>query len=354
MPLELDYRWRLTEPPGDGPEPALFALLEAVAATGSLRQAAQAVGLSYRHAWGLVGRWTGLLGQPLLNLERGRGATLAPMGTKLLEIEGRARARLAPQLAALSREAAQALAELAPPATRGLRIEASHDLALEGLRRLAARGPRLDLQFRGSLEALDAFAAGRCDLAGFHVPADDIAVRLAPSFRPALRGGAVRLIRVADRVQGLMVRNADARRIRGLRELARPGVRFVNRQRGSGTRLLLDLLLSAQGIAPESVAGYESEEFTHAAVAATVASGMADAGFGVKAAASQARLAFIPVAREHYFLAAREALLRTEPGRDLVRLLMGRGFRNLVAKLPGYDATGSGRIEEVGAALPWL
>ncbi|HSD60262.1 MAG TPA: substrate-binding domain-containing protein [Burkholderiales bacterium] len=354
MVLELDYRWRLSDPAGQGPEPALFVLLEAVAATGSLRQAAQAVGLSYRHAWGMVGRWSQALGQPLLNLERGRGASLAPMGSKLLEIEQRARTRLGPHLAALAREASQALAELLPSGVQGLRIEASHDLALEGLRRLAARGPQLDLQFRGSLEALDAFAAGRCDLAGFHVPEDDIAARLAPQFRRVLREGPVRLIRVADRVQGIMVRNADARRIRTLRDLARTGVRFVNRQRGSGTRLLLDLLLADKGIAPDSIAGYESEEFTHAAVAATVVSGMADAGFGVKAAASQARLAFIPIAREHYFLACREALLRTEPGRALVRLLMGRGFRNLVAKLPGYDASRSGRIEDVSAALPWL
>ncbi|HEX9179932.1 MAG TPA: substrate-binding domain-containing protein [Burkholderiales bacterium] len=354
MALALEYRWRLTDHPGEGPEPALFALLEAVAATGSLRQAALAAGLSYRHAWGLVGRWSAAMGHPLLNMERGRGASLAPLGEKLLEIESRARTRLGPHLAALAREATQALAELAPPPNRTLRIEASHDLALEGLRRLTAQAAPLDLQFRGSLEALGAFAAGRCDLAGFHVPEPDIALGLAPQFRPALRDPAVRLIRVVDRVQGIMVRSADARRIRRLQDLARPGVRFVNRQRGSGTRLLLDLLLPAAGISAQSVAGYETEEFTHAAVAATVASGMADAGFGVKAAASQARLAFIPVAREHYFLACRETLLRGEPGRALLKLLLGRGFRNLVATLPGYDASGSGTILEVPAALPWI
>lgn len=354
MGLELEYRWRRASPPRQELEPALFALLEGVADTGSLRQAALAAGLSYRHAWGLVGRWSAAMDQPLLDMQRGRGAKLAPLGEKLLEIDRRARSRLAPHVAALTREVNQALAELAPRRDRTLRIEASHDLALEELRRLTSGSPPLDLQFRGSLESLGAFAAGRCDLAGFHVPEHDIAAPLASQFSPALRDATVRLIRVVDRVQGIMVRRAHARRIRRLQDLTRPGVRFVNRQRGSGTRLLLDLLLTGAGIGHQSIAGYESEEFTHAAVAATVASGMADAGFGVKAAAHQAKLAFVPVAREHYFLACRVPLLYTDGGRALIRLLLGRGFRNLVAKLPGYDATGAGRVEEVSAALPWI
>lgn len=354
MELELRHCWQLKDHPADGPEPALFTLLEGVAATGSLRQAALAAGLSYRHAWGLVGRWSAALGQPLLHLQRGRGANLAPLGEKLLEMEARARSRLAPQLAALTREASQSLAELAPARRRTLRIEASNDLAMEGLRRLAAKGPPLILQFRGSLESLGAFAAGRCDLAGFHVPEPEIALPLAPQFRPALRDAAVRLIRVVDRVQGIMLRSADARRIRKLQDLARPGIRFVNRQRGSGTRLLLDLLLSSAGMSPQSIAGYDYEEFTHAAVAATVASGMADAGFGVKAAAVQARLSFIPVAREHYFLACRKSLLRSESGQALLRLLGGRDFHHLVAGLPGYGASGSGKVGDVAANLPWL
>jgi molybdate transport repressor ModE-like protein len=354
MTLELEYRWRLADAPGAELEPALFALLEGVAATGSLRQAALAAGLSYRHAWGVVGRWSAAMGQPLVHMERGRGARLAPLGEKMLEIEGRTRLRLAPRLAALARDASRSLAELSSVRIRALRIEASHDLAMEGLRRLAAKGPPIDLQFRGSLESLDALSAGRCDVAGFHLPQGDIALQLGPQFRSALGDGAVRLIRVADRVQGIMARTADARRIRRLGDLARPGVRFVNRQRGSGTRLLLDLLLRAEGLSSKSIAGYEMEEFTHAAVAATVASGMADAGFGLKAAASQARLAFIPVAREHYFLACREALLRSDSGRGLLRLLRGKGFRALVAKLPGYDASGAGAVETVSAALPWL
>jgi molybdate-binding protein len=285
-------------------------------------------------------------------LERGRGARLAPLAEKLLEIDERLRARLAPQLAALAQEAGDALAELAPP--QGLRMEASHDLALEGLRRLAPRGLALDLQFRGSLESLDAFAAGRCDLAGFHVPADELAAPLAPRLRRPLQDARVRLIRLADRVQGIMVRRSGARRIRRLQDLAGKGTRFVNRQRGSGTRLLLDLLLAGAKIAPESISGYDSEEFTHAAVAATVASGMADAGFGVEAAASQAGLAFVPVAREHYFLACREGMLPTGPGRALLRLLRGGEFRRLVARLPGYDASRAGEVETVPAALPWL
>jgi molybdate-binding protein len=119
-------------------------------------------------------------------------------------------------------------------------------------------------------------------------------------------------------------------------------VRFINRQQNSGTRFLLDLMLEEAKISPSRIQGYESAEFTHAAVAAFVASGMADAGFGVQAAASQFNLEFIPLAHENYCLAGAKSTWDSPPVKLLYEKICGDDFPKLIASLPGYDATGAG------------
>ena len=159
------------------------------------------------------------------------------------------------------------------PAPR-LTVTASHDLVLAALRDAlpAAAGLSLDLAFMGSLHALEQFAEGRTDLAGFHVPFGvHAAGELAP-FRRLLRARRDRLIRVVDRDQGFMLPRGNPSRVHGFRDLVRKRLRFVNRQRGSGTRLLIDRLIADEGLEASSLVGYANEEFTHPAVAATVAS----------------------------------------------------------------------------------
>src|SRR5204862_1882875 len=133
-------------------------------------------------------------------------------------------------------------------------------------------------------------------------------------------------------------------RVAGVADVAARGLRFINRQRGSGTRVLVDQILAHERIDAAKLAGYGTEEFTHAAVAATVASGGADAGFGLRAAAAEYRLAFVPLVRERYFLAVGAKDLETAAIARLIDALQSPAFRRIARALPGYRSTAAGTV----------
>jgi molybdate-binding protein len=166
-----------------------------------------------------------------------------------------------------------------------------------------------------------------------------------------LRDDVHRLVHVAVRTQGLFAAPGNPKRVLGLADLRREELRFVNRPEGSGTRMLTDLLLAREGIAPAQVRGYDSAEFTHAAVAAFIASGMADVGVGVQTAARRFGLHFIPLVRERYFLAFDRAGAQQSPMPQVLELLSSPAYRAAVAALPGYDAGETGRVQGVAEAL---
>lgn len=349
--VKLDAAWRLGADTAEAVDPALFALLRAIGESGSLAQAARALGLSYRHVWGLLGKWEQQIGQPLAQLQQGRGASLSPFARKLLWAEQRARERLQPSLERVAAELQQELAQLERARPAQLLICASHDLALARLRDTLARrgGLHLELQFHGSLESLESFARGRCDLAGFHVPAPGPGVELEPAIARLLKPRKHSLIGLAVREQGLMLARGNPKRVRKLGDLMRVGVRFINRQPGSGTRIAFDRLLEQAHVESRRISGYQQEEFTHLAVAATIAGGMADAGFGIRAAAVQYGLDFILVERERYLLACHSERLNDPLVQQLLALLRGRAFHALLAALPGYDPAIAGKL--LGDAL---
>ena len=329
----------------------LVPLLAAIRTKASLAAAVADRGMSYRAAWGLLRDYQHKLGTPLVELERGRGARLAPAGEKLLAGHRAATQRLERILPALA-------IELGSPARRevGLRVArltvaASHDLMLAALRDAlpAAAGLSLDLAFMGSLHALQQFAESRTDLAGFHVRIGvQAAGELAP-FRRLLRVRRDRLIRVVDREQGFILPRGNPARVHGFRDVERKRLRFVNRQRGSGTRLLIDRLIANEGLEASSLVGYANEEFTHAAVAATVASGAADAGFGLRAEAAEYGLAFVPRVRERYYLAVRASALATPAVVRLIDALQGPVFARVADTLPGYRREAAGTVVGVEA-----
>ncbi|HYA46892.1 MAG TPA: substrate-binding domain-containing protein, partial [Burkholderiales bacterium] len=228
----MEPAWHIG-PSGTEPlDPVLFRLLRHMHEMGTLAQAARAVGLSYRHAWNQIGKWERLLGQPLAKLERGRGASLTAFGERLLRAEQRALEALSSPLAKLSEDLERDLGESSSRAEPKLVIHASHDLALAQLLEVPLIGEdlKLELHFHGSLENLAALARGRCDLAGFHVAEQE-----SPSqFARVLKPGAHKLIGVAVREQGLIVARGNPNAVQSLQDLARPGVRFINRQQGSG------------------------------------------------------------------------------------------------------------------------
>src|SRR6266508_4878987 len=266
----------------------LPALVAAAARRGTLAAAARDLGLSYRAAWGLVEEAARLVGEPLLVLSRGKGAALAPLGERLLAAHRAATARVSQDPLSVP---------LHPAANRRVRaatlkVAASHDIALAQLRDRWRLVNGVALDFLGSGASLSAYASGAAEVAGFHVAPlprgglDPLLARLDPA-RDAL-------IRFLRREQGLIVARGNPRRVKGVADIATKRLTFVNRQPGSGTRLLLDRLLARKRIDAASIAGYTSEEFTHAAVAATIAAGRADVGFGIAAAAAQFGLAFVP------------------------------------------------------------
>jgi len=224
-------------------------------------------------------------------------------------------------------------------------MAASHDLALAALRdAIDPSSLELELRFVGSVVALEEYAQGRADAAGFHVPlgvhAQDV-LRPCLSFLSARRD---RLIRCVEREQGLILARGNPARAKRFGDLATRGLRFVNRQHGSATRLLIDRHLAAEGIAPATLAGYATEEYTHAAVAATVASGGADAGFGLRAAAADYGLSFVPLVRERYVIAVRATDVEKSAVSALIDALRGPLLGRIVSRLPGYRAPSAGTI----------
>jgi putative molybdopterin biosynthesis protein len=341
--------WLVSNEAGDELDPQLFPLLQAIHDTGKLTLAAEKANLSYRHAWNLIGRWSGFFGSPLVNLERGRGTTLTPLGEKLLWAEQRINARLAPQLESLASELNLEISKVMTSVRSTLRLHASHGFAVAKLPELLKGRStiQLDLRYLGALESLASVSRGACELGGFHVPEGKLGNLALAQYAKWLMPDKQKLIHLVTRTQGLFVARGNPKQIRTFADLGRPGMVFINRQSGSGTRLLIDQLLEEAGVDMQRLEGYQTEEYTHAAVAAYVASGMADAGFGVEPPARQFNLDFIPIAKERYLLIGRNETLELPEVRELIGLLRSSAFRELVSTLPGYTTPRAGEIASI-------
>jgi molybdate-binding protein/DNA-binding transcriptional regulator YhcF (GntR family) len=226
-----------------------------------------------------------------------------------------------------------------------LRFAGSHDLALEALWARARREqPDLDLSvnYVGSLQGLMALWRGDAALAGAHLLDEETGEYNLPILRRLFPGQPVSVITLAERQQGFLVPPSNPNRLGAWRDLARPGLRFANRQPGSGTRALLDFHLRREGISPDLIPGYPAVLPTHLAVAAAVAEGRADVGLGLLAAARAYGLGFVPLARERYDLVLLSGDRERAPVRDLLNLASSAEFRAVIAELGGYDTRRSG------------
>jgi molybdate-binding protein len=166
-----------------------------------------------------------------------------------------------------------------------------------------------------------------------------------------LKPKSLKIIGIVTRRQGFMVARGNPREIYRASDLARTDVHFINRQPGSGTRLLLELLLQKEGIDPARIKGYEQCEYTHAAVAAFVASGMADAGYGVETPARQFQLDFIPSQTERYCLICHEKSLASPALQQMLAILRSTKYRAAVNALPGYKVQKAGVVMDLREAF---
>lgn len=354
--VSIKPQWTIARTGGAALPERTIALLVGVAEHGSLLQACQAMRVSYRHAWQLIHEGEQLLGASLLHMKRGKGSSLSPLAEKLVWADRRISARLSPMLDSLASELQAEIDRALSSSPAALRIHASHGFAVEALHEALGRaGVVNELRYCGSFEAVASLAMGGCEVAGFHVPQGEFESAGVAHHAQWLKPGSQMLIGIATRRLGLMVAKGDPKKIYGIKDLARPELRFINRQSGSGTRFLLDLLLRKDGIDRASVRGYEQCELTHAAVAAYVASGMADVAFGVETPAREFKLDFVPLQTERYFLLCERRSLDVPAVRSMLGIIQSAEFKAAVNRLPGYQADDStGQVSELGAVFSGL
>jgi putative molybdopterin biosynthesis protein len=221
----------------------------------------------------------------------------------------------------------------------------SHDMVLDLLAQyLSERGRRFSSANVGSMGGLVALQRGEAHLAGSHLLDPDTGLYNLRYVKEYLAGIPVKIFGFVGRQQGLMTRKGNPKNIRGLEDLIRPEVRFVNRQRGAGTRLLLDYQLDKMGIAEGSIQGYNQDEYTHLGVAVAIASGRADCGLGIPAAAQALDLNFSPLFEESYQLVIPKQYADGALLAPLFEVLADDEFKLAVVSMPGYDVSQMGQL----------
>jgi putative molybdopterin biosynthesis protein len=221
----------------------------------------------------------------------------------------------------------------------------SHDITLDVLTQfLSERGRRFASANVGSLGGLVALRRGQAHLAGSHL-LDPVSGEYNLSYiKKYLPEMAVQVVALVKRDQGLMIPKTNPKTIQSLQDLVREDIFYINRQRGAGTRVLLDYHLKKLGIEGDKISGYDQEEYTHLAVAAAIASGRADCGLGIAAAANALDLDFIPLFQERYDLIIPRMFAESELFAPLFNVLNGVKFKQVIASLPGYDISTMGTV----------
>lgn len=361
--IEIEPVWRFHKDGSPQTAVVMLGILNEIRKTGKLTSAADHARLSYRHVWNLVEQWSGFFGVPLVETHRGKGTTLTAFGEKLVWAGQRMQARLGPQLENLAQELATEIKPFLHQRPSVIRVHASHGFAVSRLRELLDQEPGIgvDLRYVSNQNSLLSLAQGACDLSGVHIPRGALRAQNIKACKDWLDPREDRVINFVTREMGLMVKQGNPLRIGSLKDLPSSKARFVNRDHDSGTRLLFDQLLALHKIDEARINGAQHIEFTHAAVAAYVASGMADVAFGVEAAARQFGLDFVRVLTEDYFFVCRRAFLETDPMQRVLEVMKGGTFHDAISKLPGYVAASPGTVSTVrefldivdsGSALP--
>jgi molybdate transport repressor ModE-like protein len=328
---------------------SMLEVLDEIRVSGKITRAAQRTHLSYRHVWNLIEQWSAFFNAPLVERRRGRGTTLTAFGDRLVWAGRRLQARLQPQLANLAEELETEVRPFLPHDEAIIRIHASHGFAVAALRSLLMRHSGLDVALRyvANQTSLMSLVRNECDLAGIHLPQGPLRKESIQNVKGFLQPAKHSVIGFVTREMGLIVKRDNPLGIATLRDLVNPAVRFVNRDPESGTAQLLDRLLRQEGVDRRQINGYGQIEFTHAAVAAYVASGMADVSFGVEAAARQFDLDFIRLVTEDYVFVCLKQMLQTPHMQTVLTAMCSEDFARQVSALPGYALKDTGVVRPI-------
>lgn len=229
-----------------------------------------------------------------------------------------------------------------------IRLSGSHDFLVEHFAKQAAKALNLQIQpsYIGSLEGLMMLYRGQCDIAAIHLLDPASQEYNLPFIRQLFVYESITVIRLAAREQGFIVAKGNPKKIYDFPNLTRKDVQLINRQKGSGTRFLLDSKLSSYGISPTTIKGYTMEEWNHLSAASYVSRGMADVAFGIQSAASHLGLDFIPVAKENFDLVFRFTEGNKQSLTDLILYLQSPDFKSSLTDLEGYS------IQDLGKIIP--
>ncbi|TAL81748.1 MAG: LysR family transcriptional regulator [Beijerinckiaceae bacterium] len=347
--IEIEPVWRFRRTDDAQSLPIMLDFLAEIRATGKISGAADKAGVSYRHAWNLIEKWSHFFNAPLVVRRQGAGTRLTEFGEKLVWAGQRLEARLRPLLQNLSQELETEINQMLPHGPLVLRVHASHGFAVPKLRELLSREPDIGVDFRyvSNQNSLVSLAHDGCDLAGMHLPQGELRKRAIAASKGWLDVKVHRVISLVTREVGLMVQRGNPHSISNLECLLDPEIRFVNRDPDSGTRLLFEQLLAQHRIDGASINGYEHSEFTHAAVAAYVASGLADVAFGIESAARKFDLDFVPLLTEDYVFVCRKQILELPAVQRVLSVMRSKEFQDAISQLPGYRVKDAGEIKTI-------
>lgn len=306
----------------------LTTLLKDIEQGKTLMFACKKMGLSYRNVWQKLNEVEQALGFKLMDRVRGHGSQLSEYARYLIQfIDDFDQKTLRLGQTSLS-HLEEGFAQFRVKAKKQWRLASSSDPVIQ---KVVLHIGGFELITAGSGEALERLLNYEVDIAGFHISDPQSSQIISKR----LQKEGMHIFPLMKRIQGLMVAKGNPHGITSPKDLLRSKIRYINRQKGSGTRLLLDTILNKEGIDPRGIKGYENEEFTHSAIAMSILAKKADTGMGVKSVAIENGLDFIHLKDEIFFLAIGEEL---SANKELAKLI--QKIRNLSGETPGYKSVG--------------
>lgn len=309
----------------------LVELLKEIGNGSSLVVASKKSGTSYRGAWGKLNEAEAALGMGLIVRTKGHGSVLTEFGKFLIQHIDNMQASFLQYGSSYQDSLTKEIKKIQRSEDLKWKFLSSSDSIIQ---KVASELKGFDLKIAGSGEALEKLLNKEAHIAGYHVSDE----QSSKAIHRRLSKSDIQIYPVMKRTQGLIVRKGNPLQVRSLDDLLNQKVRFINRQIGSGTRLLLDTLLLEEGIEAADIAGYLQEEFTHSAVANAILAGKADVGIGVKNIALENGLGFIPLKDEIFFIAMHKDMASQTQTSKLIRKI-----RSYSGQTPGYKAVGLNR-----------